>query len=151
MAVALALPSKTGPFMVDVRPLGVGGHRRACSTMECEIVLAIMEYLQTKYPGWCFVRVEPVTAMRMALKVKGVMHGGAWKDGAWADGVADILGIGQWHGIDGGHPAAPIAFEVKSRTGRQRLSQMEFERRWKRSGGRYYIVRSVEDVMEAME
>jgi len=118
---------------------------------EREIVLAILEYLQAKYPGWCFVRVEPVTAMRMALKVKGVMHGGAWKDGAWADGVADILGIGQWHGIDGGHPAAPIAFEVKSRTGRQRLSQMEFERRWKRSGGRYYIVRSVEDVVEAMK
>src|SRR3990167_3895127 len=62
---------------------------------EREIVLAILEYLQAKYPGWCFVRVEPVTAMRMALKVKGVMHGGAWKDGAWADGVADILGIGQ--------------------------------------------------------
>ena len=118
---------------------------------EREIVLAILEYLQAKYPGWCFVRVEPVTAMRMALKAKGLMHGGAWKDGAWADGVADILGIGQWPGVVGKHTAAPIAFEVKSRTGRQRVSQMEFQRRWERAGGRYYIVRSVEDVMEAMK
>src|SRR3990167_3918412 len=118
---------------------------------EREIVLAILEYLQAKYPGWCFVRVEPVTAMRMALKAKGLMHGGAWKDGAWADGVADILGIGQWRAVAEDRPAAPIAFGVKSRTGRQRLSQMEFERRWKRSGGRYYIVRSVEDVVEAMK
>ena len=119
---------------------------------EREIVLAILEYLQAKYPMWCFVRVEPVTALRMALKAKGLMQGGAWKDGAWADGVADILGIGRWNKPwDSFDSAAPVAFEVKSRTGRQRVSQMEFQRRWERAGGLYYIVRSVEDVMEAMK
>src|SRR3990167_9096163 len=118
---------------------------------EREIVLAILEYLQPRHPGWCWVRVEPVTAMRMALKAKGVMRGGRWKDAAWADGVADILGIGQWPGVIGKHPAAPRAFEVKSRTGKQRESQAAFQKRWERAGGRYYIVRSVDDVMEAMK
>lgn len=108
---------------------------------EREIVVAILEYLARAYREWCFVRVEPVSAMRMALKAKGIMHGGRWKDAAWADGVADILGIG---------PAAPIAFEVKSKSGQQRPSQVEFQRRWERAGGRYYIVRSIDDVMEAM-
>jgi hypothetical protein len=109
---------------------------------ERDIVLAILQYLQPQYhTRYCIVRVEPVTAMRMALKARGTMHGGAWKDAPWSDGVADILMVGPER----------YAFEVKSRTGRQRLSQMEFERRWTRAGGRYHIVRSVEDVMEVMK
>lgn len=55
------------------------------------------------------------------------------------NGVADILGV-----IDG----QSIAIEVKSPKGKVLKSQIEFSQRFRRSGGLYYVVRSMEDISE---
>jgi hypothetical protein len=55
------------------------------------------------------------------------------------NGVSDILGVisGQF-----------IAIEVKSPTGKLLQSQIEFSQRFRRAGGEYYVIRSLEDLTE---
>ena len=53
-------------------------------------------------------------------------------------GVADIIGI---------HRGVPIAIEAKSSVGKQSPDQAAFQLRWEQEGGRYVIVRSVEDLL----
>ena len=63
-------------------------------------------------------------------------------------GVPDIICI-----IPQGEEGSGIftGFEVKTPRGRQSPDQILFEKRCKRAGGRYYVVRSVEDVKTAIE
>ena len=42
-----------------------------------------------------------------------------------------------------------ICLEVKSETGRQRPEQQQFERDVKKNGGEYYLVRCIQDVLNA--
>ena len=56
-------------------------------------------------------------------------------------GVPDIIAI-----IDGQF----TGFEVKTPRGKQSADQVLFERRCKRAGGAYFVVRSVEDVRVAL-
>lgn len=41
-----------------------------------------------------------------------------------------------------------IGLEVKTKSGRQSANQKEFEKNCKQAGGEYYVVRSIDDVME---
>lgn len=129
--------------------------RAALQPNENDIVLAILEWLDAKYRDWCWVRCEPPAAVR-ARAFRSTSYGYAnWKrpEDAWGDGVADILGIGAtgWDYDPDIPEFAAIAFEVKSAKGKQRDSQIAFQKRWEKAGGRYYIVRSIEDVQQAME
>lgn len=58
------------------------------------------------------------------------------------NGAADILGC--YRGLH-------IEFEVKQPKGTQSEDQIEHEKHILEAGGRYYVVRSVEDVQRAME
>src|SRR3990167_5301730 len=111
--------------------------------LERDRVLAILQFLQAQYPEWLWVRVEPVSAYRMALKRAGKMHGGRWADAPWSDGVADVLGMRKEH--------RAIAFEVKRQGGRQRESQHDFERRFIAKAGYYYIVHDPDEVGRAIK
>ncbi len=72
------------------------------------------------------------------------------KDGGYRPstnpGMADIHLTVQMFGI-------PVSawLEVKSHRGRQSKPQKAFEKTVKRRGGYYFIVRSIEDVMEAIQ
>lgn len=55
------------------------------------------------------------------------------------NGVPDILGL-----IEG----MSIGIEVKSPKGKILQSQIEFSQRFRRSGGSYYVIRSMEDLTE---
>lgn len=44
-----------------------------------------------------------------------------------------------------------IGLEVKSATGRQSLAQSDFERELRAAGGNYFLVRSIEDVDNALK
>ncbi len=55
------------------------------------------------------------------------------------NGVPDIILI---------HDGLFVGIEVKSATGRQSPGQVEFENAVKGAGGRYYVVRSVSDVIK---
>jgi len=55
------------------------------------------------------------------------------------NGVPDILGL-----IDG----MSIGIEVKSPKGKILQSQIEFSQRFRRSGGSYFVIRSMEDLTE---
>ena len=55
------------------------------------------------------------------------------------DGVADICGI--WKG-------RALFIECKTKTGKQSVSQREFERRVKKEKGRYILARSLDDVKD---
>lgn len=55
------------------------------------------------------------------------------------NGVSDILGV-----ISG----QSVAIEVKSPTGKLLQSQIEFSQRFRRAGGEYYVIRSLEDLTE---
>jgi len=55
------------------------------------------------------------------------------------NGVSDILGC-----ITG----QSIAIEVKSPTGKLLESQLQFSQRFRRAGGEYYVIRSLEDLTE---
>ena len=57
-------------------------------------------------------------------------------------GVSDILGI--WDG-------QPLAIEVKSATGRVSPDQKRFMERFQQEGGRAFVARSVEDVIEGLK
>jgi hypothetical protein len=56
-------------------------------------------------------------------------------------GTADLIGV--YRGI-------PVAFEVKTATGRQSKSQEEWSFRWRVAGGVYEIVRGYEDALRTL-
>ncbi len=49
------------------------------------------------------------------------------------------------------HRGLYVGLEVKSETGRQSEAQKEFQRLLEASGGKYFIVRSIEDVENALK
>ena len=110
--------------------------------LERDRVRAILEFLQAKYPQWLWVRVEPAGAVR-ARAYRGRGYAKKMPEDAWSDGVADVLGMRKGHDS--------IAFEVKSRYGRQRDSQIDFESRFNDKAGSYYIVHDLDEVEQAME
>jgi hypothetical protein len=65
-----------------------------------------------------------------------------------AKGIADIIGIVTVRGD--GMQALPLAVECKSATGRQSPAQREFQAKWEQAGGLYLLVRSVEELREAL-
>lgn len=44
-----------------------------------------------------------------------------------------------------------VGIEVKSRTGKQREAQVNFQRAFERAGGTYVLARSVDDVLTAIQ
>lgn len=56
-------------------------------------------------------------------------------------GVPDILAV-----ING----TMVGFECKTKTGKQSPDQLLFQKRLERNGGRYYLVRCLEDVKQAV-
>jgi len=54
-------------------------------------------------------------------------------------------------GDDGFDYVEAIALEVKSPKGKQSQSQIEWQKKFEKIGGKYYIIRSVDDVMEILE
>src|SRR3990167_9537484 len=111
--------------------------------LERDRVRAILELLQAKYPQWLWVRVEPASSIRAARNRGRGGWGGKKPDDAWSDGVADVLGMRKGHDS--------IALEVKRAGGRQRESQIDFERRFNAKAGSYYIVHDPGEVEQAME
>lgn len=57
-------------------------------------------------------------------------------------GVSDILGI---------FKGFPVAFEIKTETGRLTIHQKLFQENWVKAGGKAYVVRSVEEARDALE
>lgn len=58
------------------------------------------------------------------------------------NGVSDIIVVLHGHFI---------AFEIKTRVGRQSESQKTFERDLRSAGGSYFIIRSIEDCIDALD
>lgn len=54
-------------------------------------------------------------------------------------------------GDDGFDYVKAIAFEVKSKKGKQSPSQIEWQEKFEKIGGKYYIIRSIDDVMEILK
>jgi hypothetical protein len=63
-------------------------------------------------------------------------------------GMADILAF--MSGIDPDIASEPVWIECKAPKGKQSKSQQEFERRVVAAGHEYYLVRSLEELQEAL-
>ncbi len=57
-------------------------------------------------------------------------------------GVADIMGV---------YRARPVAIETKTKTGPMRKTQTTFRGNWEKAGGLYFVVRSPEEALDALE
>lgn len=93
--------------------------------MESDIQKDVKEYLQKS--GW-FVYKNHVSG----VKTKN----GTVKN--YTSGIADLTAIKN---------KRILMIELKSKTGRQREDQKIFESNWKEKGGEYYVVRSVEELI----
>ncbi len=98
---------------------------------ETAIELAILKDLNAR---------EDVLAFKYGVKAK---HGKG--RGCNATGVADIV-----VNLEYASMCFVVYLEVKTKLGKQRISQYEFEKQVKGLGGLYYIVRSVDDARNAM-
>lgn len=58
------------------------------------------------------------------------------------DGIADIMGA---------YRARGVAIETKSKTGPMRKTQKTFRENWERAGGLYFVARSPEEALAALE
>ena len=68
-------------------------------------------------------------------------------------GSPDILVWQKDYSLDnpGTYTARCLALEVKSTIGKQSQAQKEWQEKFEKLGGEYYIVRSVEEVMKIIE
>ena len=89
------------------------------------------------------VRAACVLRGAMVVRVQAGSHmvGKHFVRGAEA-GTADLIGC---------YCGRAIALEVKTAKGKQQPSQIEWERSWILSGGRYFVVRSASDTLEALD
>jgi len=102
---------------------------------EREIQNAICEYLEIKRR--CFFRVNNIPAFNRNAE-GGITMRRLPK--YTPRGLPDIIVVA------GG---AFIALEVKSKIGKQSPEQKDFEKLVKSHGGKYFVVRSIDDVIEA--
>lgn len=89
------------------------------------------------------VRAACVLRGAMVVRVQAGSHmvGKHFVRGAEA-GTADLIGC--YRGV-------AVAFEVKTAKGKQQPSQIEWEREWTDTDGRYFVVRSAQDTLEALD
>lgn len=80
-------------------------------------------------------------AMVVRVQAGGFRVGEHFIRGA-ENGCADL--IGSYRGI-------AIALEVKTPKGKQQPSQIQWEREWTDTEGRYFVVRSASDTLEALD
>lgn len=90
-------------------------------------------------------------AVRAACVLRGAMvvrvQAGGFRVGehfirAAENGCADLIGC---------YRGRAIALEVKTAKGKQQPSQIAWERDWVASDGRYFVVRSASDTLEALD
>lgn len=105
--------------------------KKSGAEKETDIQRTICDYLQLK--NYFFWRTNTTPIYDPTRKAFRAMPKYALK------GVPDIILV-----LDG----VFVGLEVKTRSGRQSEQQKEFEKKLKNSGGKYYVVRSVEDVIE---
>ena len=119
--------------------------------LERAIVLQILQGLQAEYPRWCWVRVEPSSAIRARAYAGQPDKRRKFKEDAWGDGVADILGIGSfWIKPQRPHDQAKffcaVAIECKRPGQKQRDTQIAFQARWEAAGGLYMVAHDWDEV-----
>jgi hypothetical protein len=100
--------------------------------LEKHIEAAILDYLN--YSGWFVVKLKDQCAVRNGVYRKPPPY--------MIPGVADIYAL-----KDG----RSIWFEVKNERGKQSEHQKSFGRNIKIKGGEYYVVRSIDEVKEALK
>lgn len=99
---------------------------------------AILEYLMARYPG------AAIHASPNSNTMKG-------KDVARLIAKQKYMGMRPgWPDIEMIHYGRFYAFEVKAEGGRQQDNQKDVERDINAAGGHYFVVRSIDDVKEAM-
>lgn len=79
-----------------------------------------------------YVRVEP--GMKVLRNARPIRFG--------LEGSGDILGAVR---------RRPLAVEMKSLTGRQRVTQQHFERAWVKAGGIYILARSADEAVSTVK
>lgn len=89
------------------------------------------------------VRAACVLRGAMVVRVQAGSHmvGKHFVRGAEA-GTADLIGC---------YRGRAIALEVKTAKGKQRESQIYWEQDWLEADGRYFVVRSASDTLEALD
>lgn len=89
------------------------------------------------------VRAVCVLRGAMVVRVQAGSHrvGDHFVRGA-EPGTADLIGC---------YRGRAIALEVKTAKGKQQPSQIQWERQWTDTGGRYFVVRSGMDTLEALD
>jgi len=93
------------------------------------------KYLQNAIIDWLNESTEGYFWQNDSVGIKGRKRENRFRP----NGVADVLGV-----IDGHF----VAIEVKAPKGKVSKSQIEFSQRFSRSGGTYYVIRSIEDLTE---
>jgi hypothetical protein len=116
---------------------------------ESHIQKAILEYLAARH----------IFALRMQTGASISEYGGKKRMIRYGvAGCADILAFPRFgllsgnlrnDGLSGGIPE-PVWLEVKSDTGKQSELQRSFQEQVEREGHRYFVVRSIDDVIEAL-
>jgi hypothetical protein len=93
------------------------------------------KFLQNNILDWLNASTSGMFWQNDSVGIKGRKRCNKYRP----NGVSDILGVisGQF-----------IAIEVKSPTGKLLQSQIEFSQRFRRAGGEYYVIRSLEDLTE---
>lgn len=91
--------------------------------------------------GWQGRRVEGKPGSTVRLEHGMVILRNARPVKFGLEGSADIIGA---------HAGRPLAVEMKAENGRQRESQILFERAWVRVGGIYILARSAEEAVSAL-
>lgn len=108
---------------------------------------SILQYLRAAYPDAFVFHPANEIASKSLRKFgpRGQQAAAAAQSKAKAlgmvSGVPDLVMI---------HRGAVIGFEVKAKGNYQKPSQKAVEAAWGAAGGRYYVVRSIDDVIEAM-
>ena len=87
----------------------------------------------SQLPGACFWRQN----CGLFLTLDGKRHVHATSQ----DGLGDIMGA---------YFGRPVCVETKPRRGKQRKSQVIFQKNWERAGGVYIIARSPEEAVGAL-
>lgn len=98
---------------------------------ETDILREIILYLRAK--GVFFVRINTMGVFDFKRKVY-------MKSPNTTLGVSDLVILRR---------GKMICLEVKSESGKQRPEQAQFEQDVKKNGGEYYLVRSIQDVLNA--
>lgn len=93
------------------------------------------KYLQNNAIDWLNENTSGYFWQNDSIGIKGRKRCNRFRP----NGVSDILGV-----IDG----QSIAIEVKAPKGKVLASQITFAERYRRAGGLYYIIRSLDDLTE---